>query len=1143
MDNDEYFELLNKGFEREYRIASEARKKGFDPKDSVEIIPAPDIASKVEGIIGVKGIADIIRKNVVKDARTKSIFDVVKEICTSESFSSYTEKKRIELSVRVGLAIITEGVLVAPTEGISGVEIYKNYDSSTYLAISFAGPIRGAGGTSAAMSVAIGDYARRLFGIGEYKATQDEIERYVEEAEIYDARAARLQYKPSDDDLRIIAGNIPVCVDGVPTEDIEANRHRDLKRIDANGKEQRITNRIRGGVSLVMCEGIAQKAKKLVKEVKQGNLDWSWLNGIIKVEKGEKKAEDKDAASFLDDLVAGRPILAFPRMNGGFRLRYGRSRFSGIAAKGFNPATMIITDGFMAVGTQLKMEVPGKGCVVVPVDSIEGPFVVLDSGEALRVNDATKALEIRSRVREIISLGDILVTYGDFKKSNAPLQPSSYVEEFWLQELKEKAGSDAEADPRSFREAYDISIRNSIPMHPRYLLEFAAVTSYDMSKLSECLCAFLSEEKKGLFELDKISLKNTPEIKRTLELLNLPHKVDAQGIIIEKDNAQALVASLGILDTESATPKDSVGEAYKEGSDVLELLNIVSPFKIMNRSTYIAARIGRPEKAKERLMKPAPNVLFPIGEYGGKERNIMKAYVLESKKLGESGITVDLPTYLCGSCKREIDSPFCYDCSQKAASVRKCPKCGTLSDSDTCPKCGTEMQKHTEKRINIVKKVNDSMKMLNSMQPPHIVKGMKGMSSAGKNAEPLEKGIIRAQHGVYIFKDGTSRFDATDVPITHFYPSEIGTSVEKLRSMGYDKDYLGNELVAQDQLVELKHQDVIMNTRGGEYLLKTAKAVDSMLERLYKMERFYNAASASDLIGKYVITLAPHISCGIMNRIIGFTEANVGFAHPYTICARRRNCDGDEDTTMLLLDALINFSRSYLPSSVGGTMDAPLILTLNVDPEEVDDEVHAMDIVERYGLDFYRKTMSYPPPSEAEQMVELVNSRLKKGDRFSGLLFSHMSSASAIKMSPKKSHYTELKTMQEKVDAEFDLIDKIRAVDKRSSAKKLIICHFIPDLIGNLNSFSKQTFRCVSCSAKYRRIPMSGKCTRDGGKLLLTISKGGIEKYLDMAIALADRYDLEPYMKQRLGIVKKDINNMFGQDEREQKQFNLAKFM
>ena len=43
-------------------------------------------------------------------------------------------------------------------------------------------------------------------------------------------------------------------------------------------------------------------------------------------------------------------------------------------------------------------------------------------------------------------------------------------------------------------------------------------------------------------------------------------------------------------------------------------------------------------------------------------------------------------------------------------------------------------------------------------------------------------------------------------------------------------------------------------------------------------------------------------------------------------------CDGDEDCIMLLLDGLINFSRSFLPQNRGGSMDAPLVLTSRIDP-------------------------------------------------------------------------------------------------------------------------------------------------------------------------------------------------------------------
>ena len=103
-------------------------------------------------------------------------------------------------------------------------------------------------------------------------------------------------------------------------------------------------------------------------------------------------------------------------------------------------------------------------------------------------------------------------------------------------------------------------------------------------------------------------------------------------------------------------------------------------------------------------------------------------------------------------------------------------------------------------------------------------------------------------------------------------------------------------LTSEDQLVEMKHQDTILSRRGGSYLLKVSRFVDQMLAGLYGLEAFYKAADPKDLVGQLVITLSPHTSCGVLNRIIGFADVNVGFAHPYTISARRRNCDGDEDS-------------------------------------------------------------------------------------------------------------------------------------------------------------------------------------------------------------------------------------------------------
>lgn len=1149
MDIEEYFKLLKEGAKRAYQIAEAARSKMLDPSPYVEIRPAPDLPARVEGIMGIDGLAEIIRAKMKGKSRQELAFSIVNEICTSDRFARGV-KEKITLAIKVGLSILTDGVLVAPTEGIPGVEFYKNPDGTDYISIVYAGPIRGAGGTNAALSVMLGDYARKLLGIGEYKPQGSEVERTFEEILLYHTRSGKhLQYLPSEHDIKVILENCPVCIDGVPTEEIEVSVHRDVKRIDPKGNEVAISNRVRGGVALVVCEGIAQKSKSVLKYAKYAELDWGWLNEIIKVDKrsyqGGNQNSEEDPA-FLKELVGGRPVLAYPNYRGAFRLRYGRSRLTGIAAKGFNPATMILLDDFIAVGTQIKIEKPGKGSIAMPVDTIEGPFVKLKSGEALRINTAEQARQLKDEVAKIISVGDILVTYGDFKKTNTPLIPSSYVEEFWMEQLAKNGYSSPLAEIGSFEAAYRLSMQYGVPLHPKYLYEYQDITPKELVALAEQI-AYAEIKAKGnnIFDLEEVRLsrKAAEEVRMHIEALCIPH-IDNGEITIKADWAQSLLATLGFVQKEQLKLDKSALSKYV-GEDTIEILNSIAPFKIMPRSFRIGARVGRPEKARERLMKPAPHCMFPIGEAGGKERNIAKAYFMSKKQFNKYKTEIEIANYKCSKGNEQLDSEFCREHSARAYIESTCSSCGRKSSNDKCLFCGGSIIRSRTRAIDIVKYLDEACARLGVQGIPKSIKGVKGLLSASKVPEAIEKGILRSAYGIYTFKDGTSRFDATDAPITHFYPREIGTSIEQLVKLGYTTDFLGDPLLRDDQLVELKHQDVIINKRCNEYLFKVSKFVDSLLSKHYGLEPYYNAQSPADLIGHFVVTLSPHTSAGVLGRIIGVTEANIGLAHPYTITARRRNCDGDEDTTMLLLDALINFSRSYLPSIIGGTMDAPLILTENVIPEEVDDEVWQMEVVASYGIDFYNKTISKAPPSDAA--VETVGARLNKKSIYGDLLFSANSTINAIQDAPKKSIYTRLKTMDEKIEAQFKLMDKLCSIDKRDTARRLISGHFLRDLMGNLHSFSQQGFRCVSCNSKYRRIPLIGKCTRCGGKILLTISRGGIEKYLKMATDLADRYELEPYIKQRIYLIKKEIDAVFGGELSgstiETKQFNLSRFM
>ncbi|MRR38477.1 DNA polymerase II large subunit, partial [bacterium] len=384
------------------------------------------------------------------------------------------------------------------------------------------------------------------------------------------------------------------------------------------------------------------------------------------------------------------------------------------------------------------------------------------------------------------------------------------------------------------------------------------------------------------------------------------------------------------------------------------------------------------------------------------------------------------------------------------------------------------------------------------------LKGVLGLSSRDKTPEPLEKGILRGKHGINIFKDGTVRYDLTDLPLTHFRPDEMGTSPERLRELGYEQDMKGQPLTDPAQVCELRVQDIILSHDAGGYLLKVAAFVDELLVKFYGLEPFYRAASPADLIGTLMVGLAPHTSAGVLCRLIGYSSASAGFGHPFFHAAKRRNCDGDEDCVMLLMDALLNFSMSYLPQKRGGKMDACLVMTTVLNPMEVDKEAHNLDLTPVYPLEFYEASLKNASPKELEAKFDLVSKRLGSDAQYTGFGFSHASSD--IAAGPKNSAYKTLETMIDKMDAQLELARLIRAVDEQDVAERVINSHFLPDLIGNLHAFSKQKVRCVKCGAKYRRPPLKETCPKCGGRIILTVHEGSVRKYLDVSIKVAEEY-------------------------------------
>ena len=406
-----YLDHLISELDRAMAIAQAAKAKGFDPRAEVEIPIASDLAGRVEALLSYKGVAARIRELEERMSREEASLKIG-DAFVSREFGETTREEILDHAIRASMALLTEGVVAAPTEGIGKVGIKKNDDGTEYLVIYYAGPIRSAGGTAQALSVLVGDYVRRLLNLDRYKPREEEIERYVEELKQYNSIQS-MQYLPKDDDIRLIIRNCPVCIDGEPTEKEEISGYRNLERVE--------TNVVRGGMCLVIAEGIGLKAPKIQKNVAKMHLDgWEWLETLISGAASTSSEEEEPGIhpkdKYMRDMLAGRPPFSYPMRKGGFRLRLGRGRITGLATCGFNPATLHVLGDYLAVGTQMKVERPGKACGVVPCDTIEGPTVRLRSGEVRRIDTLAEANKYvdAEEIEYILDVGEILISYGEF---------------------------------------------------------------------------------------------------------------------------------------------------------------------------------------------------------------------------------------------------------------------------------------------------------------------------------------------------------------------------------------------------------------------------------------------------------------------------------------------------------------------------------------------------------------------------------------------------------------------------------------------------------------------------------------------------------------------------------------------------------
>ena len=165
------------------------------------------------------------------------------------------------------------------------------------------------------------------------------------------------------------------------------------------------------------------------------------------------------------------------------------------------------------------------------------------------------------------------------------------------------------------QDAIQLSLVLGVPLHPHYAFFWETLSSEELLALRNWLLA--SEMAVENNVVHKIVGVKEKEIKVILEKLCIQHDVILNTVKIVGDEAHIFSLCLGfnLLDCK-----------IDSSENILDVIKKLTGITVKAKGvSYVGARMGRPEKAKHREMRPLVHTLFPVGLAGGSRRNLIDA--------------------------------------------------------------------------------------------------------------------------------------------------------------------------------------------------------------------------------------------------------------------------------------------------------------------------------------------------------------------------------------------------------------------------------------------------------------------------------------------------------------------------------------
>jgi len=1068
----EYVDQLKKTMTAQIQIASKARNQKHDPKTSIESNITNSSTKNILSILNIPKLEDYLPKRINQHKNLLLLAADVAKQTINGRFIKKTQEELVLLALQNSFVILSRGQCSVPQEYIHRVRIDPN---SKHLTIFFTNTIRHVTGVIIGLVVLISDYIRSILHLNRFQSSPDTIGRYEEELTIFLHMNDRL---PSFEmnHMTLFIQNIGVELSSEPYERVEVKKYRNLPKL---------TNHLRMGLCVAL-EKILHDLQYIVQQKKKAGIpEWVWLDGIT----FSPPSQERDFGP--KDIRSTQPLLAQSKTPGGFRLRYGLSRNIGFGTIGIHPATILLT-GILSPGCTVKLDLSNASYSISPVSSIMGPLVELKDNSLVRISTMSEYNKIKKSIIQIWEMGDILLSPID----NPLLERfilSAWTEEWWSEEIKCKISekptilenisnnmdiSSSEikkmiTNPLRYHPSWDLSVKiaqcTKVPIHPKFSFNWNEIALSDFIYLVQQINS--SNDKTMPLDDEFVRIIKKLGVRFEIKEGKLNTYEFKPFILLLRDKADQIA---GIVNSEN------------EKISVESLCQSLIGFSVRSLcSRRVGLKLIRIEKSDMRFTNPPHHVLFPLEKHGGSQRDFLKV----SK---DAPINITISDRLCESCGISSFNTFCPECHQLTIQKYVCRK-NHINDSPYCAECERKAYPKSPKLVNVGSMFNSAFKRAKS---PDIqkVKGVSLLDNQYGISEPIIKGILRAKHHIYVFKDGTSRYSYTNSPIRTFTPKEIHTSIEELVHFGYTHDIMGEDLTNDEQLIEIFPYDVIINKKGLQFLFAQSKFLDDELVYLYDSAPYYRLRTSENVAGLLIVGISPTSQIGVIGRVIGHTKNNVLFAHPLWHHLKSRQCNGVSDSITLFLDVLINFSREFIPAFHGGLLDTPTVLNL---------------------VDNWNDLLVYSKSNTIVQnrvFYKNLGPILQKSE-----LLSY--DFSLLNLPPITHHITENlseivvenKLREQKIvnriNIALDSLRTIRAVEEGRFVDNILVNDFLNKITTSIARFFQQPFRCKACRKTFRRVPLGKNCPHCYKNTLeLTLSKGWVLRYMQIISQLAEQY-------------------------------------